>query len=168
MNLILLFYLASMSSNDKNLIRVRIMADFQFGKGCGDILFPEGVVFKLSKTKRVRQVFNNNDHVATVRASDGMLTLGIEGARLVHYFFPRPEKRVVVCEDAVPFIAQGKTAFAKHVLGMDQGLRAGDEVIVVSESDELLATGQLLLSPAEILALDRGMAVDVRRGRDQT
>lgn len=156
-----------MQTNDKNLTRVRIMADFQFGKGCGDILFPDSVTFRLSKTKRVRQVFNNSDHIATVRASDGMFTLGIEGARRLHDFLPGPQKRVVVCEDAVPFVSQGKTTFAKHVTSMDPELRAGDEVIVVSGSDELLATGQLLLSPEEILVLDRGMAVDVRRGRDQ-
>jgi uncharacterized protein with predicted RNA binding PUA domain len=156
-----------MQTSDKNLTRVRIMADFQFGKGCGEILFPEGVTFKLSKTKRVRQVFNNNNHVATVRASDGMFTLGMEGAHLLHGLFPMPEKRVVVCEDAVPFVSQGKTAFAKHVIGIDSEMRAGDEAIVVNESDDLLATGQLLLSPEEIIVLDRGMAVDVRRGKDQ-
>lgn len=156
-----------MQANDKNLTRVRIMADFQFGKGCGEVLFPEGVTFKLSKTKRVRQVFSKNNHIATVRASDGMFTLGMEGAGLLHALFPAPEKRVVVCEDAVPFVSQGKTAFAKHVIGIDPEMRAGDEVIVVSESDELLATGQLLLAPEEIIILDRGMAVDVRRGRDQ-
>lgn len=156
-----------MQANDKNLTRVRIMADFQFGKGCGAVLFPDDVTFRLSKTKRVRQVFNNNEHIATVRASDGVFTLGIEGARRLHDFIPGPLKRVVVCEDAVPFVAQGKTVFAKHVTRLDSEMRAGDEVIVVSDSDELLATGQLLLSPEEILVLDRGMAVDVRRGRDQ-
>lgn len=156
-----------MHAYDKNLSRVRIMADLQFGKGCGEILFPESVVFKLSKTKRVRQVFNDKEHIATVRASDGMFTLGIEGARRLHGYFPAPGKRVVVCDDAVPFVSKGKTAFAKHVLDIDRSMRAGDEVIIVSQTDELLATGQLLLAPEEILILDKGMAVDVRRGKEQ-
>ncbi|TGC10900.1 pseudouridine synthase [Methanolobus halotolerans] len=144
------------------------MADFQFGKGCGDVFFPEGVSFRLSKTKRVRQVFNEGEHIATVRAKDGMLTLGMEGARTLHEYFSSPARRVVVCEDAVPFVAKGKTAFAKHVLAIDPELRAGDEVVVVSESDELLATGQLIFSPFEIGSLDKGAAVDVRRGKDQS
>ncbi|MBN2111290.1 MAG: pseudouridine synthase [Methanosarcinaceae archaeon] len=144
------------------------MADFQFGKGCGNVLFPECVSFRLSKTKRVRQVFNGNEHIATVRAKDGMLTLGMEGARLLHGYFPAPERRVAVCEDAVPFVAKGKTTFAKHIISLDPELRAGDEVLIVSGSDELLATGQLLFSPSEIAFLDRGAAVDVRRGKDQS
>ncbi len=164
----LIHYLASMPDVEKNLKRVRIMADFQFGKGCGNALFPDDVTFRLSKTKRVRQVFKDDEHIATVRAKDGMLTLGMEGARALHDYFPAPARRVVICEDAVPFVAKGKTTFAKHVLSLDPELRAGDEVVVVSGSDELLATGQLLFSPGEVAYLDRGAAVDVRRGRDQS
>jgi uncharacterized protein with predicted RNA binding PUA domain len=37
-------------------------------------------------------------------------------------------------------------------------------VLVTDEADRLLATGQLLLSPEEILAFDSGAAVDVRAG----
>jgi len=72
----------------------------------------------------------------------------------------------VVCEEASPFVAKGKTAFAKHVVSLDPELRAGDEVLVTDESNRLLATGQLLLSPEEILALESGPAVDVRVGAE--
>ncbi|WP_406659869.1 PUA domain-containing protein [Methanolobus sp. ZRKC3] len=157
-----------MTSSDKNLKKVRIMADFQFGKGSGNALFPDSVTFQLSKTKRVRQILNEGKHIATARAKDGTLTLSIEGAATLHGQIPSPKGRVVVCGDAVPFVAKGKTTFAKHVLSLDPELRAGDEVMVVSESDDLLATGQLLLSPHEISVLDKGAAVDVRRGRDQS
>ena len=153
-----------MSNADKNLIRVRTMADIQFGKGCGEILFPDGVTFLLSRTKRVRQVQFNGKHMATVRAKDGMLTLSIDGAVALHQGLKKPASRVVICDDAVPFVAKGKTAFAKHVVAVDPELRAGDEVILVDEKDEILATGQLLLSPAEAIRMDRGPAVDVRRG----
>jgi len=50
------------------------------------------------------------------------------------------------------------------VIEIDPELRAGEEVLVTDKTDRLLATGQLLLSPAEILALDGGAAVDVRVG----
>lgn len=58
----------------------------------------------------------------------------------------------------------GKTAFAKHVIDIDPELRAGEEVLITDKNDRLLATGQLLLSPAEIRDLDSGTAVDVRAG----
>ncbi|WP_321429244.1 PUA domain-containing protein [uncultured Methanolobus sp.] len=157
-----------MSNADKNLIRVRTMADIQFGKGCGDILFPDGVTFQLSRTKRVRQVQFNGKHMATVRARDGMLTLSIDGAAALHQGLGKPASRVVICDDAVPFVSKGKTAFAKHVVAVDPELRAGDEVIIVDGKDEILATGQLLLSPDEALHMDRGPAVDVRRGIAQS
>lgn len=156
-----------MKRNEKNLARIRTIADYQFGKGCGRILFPDGVTFQLSKTKRVRQILYKGRRIATVRAKDGVLTLGMDGAEVVHGAIPKPNLRVVVCEDAVPFVSKGKTAFSKHVIGIDQNLRAGEEVLVVDESDELLATGQLLYSPEEIRFQDKGGAVDVRRGKDQ-
>lgn len=144
------------------------MADIQFGKGCGESLFPDGVAFQLSRTRRIRQVQYNGRHMATVRAKDGMLTLSIDGAMALHRSRDKPFLRVVICDDAVPFVSKGKTAFAKHVIDVDPELRAGDEVVIVDSSDEFLATGQLLLSPAEALSMDRGPAVDVRRGIAQS
>jgi uncharacterized protein with predicted RNA binding PUA domain len=156
-----------MKRNEKNLARIRTIADYQFGKGCGRILFPDGVTFQLSKTKRVRQILYNDRRIATVRAKDGVLTLSMNGADVVHKETRKPNLRVVVCEDAVPFVSKGKTAFSKHVIDIDPDLRAGEEVLVVDGSDELLATGQLLYSPEEIGFQDKGGAVDVRRGREQ-
>jgi uncharacterized protein with predicted RNA binding PUA domain len=148
----------------KRLNMVRMIADFQFGKGIGRELFPDGATFQLSRTKRVRQVLYSGNRIATARAKDGFFTLSIEGASVVHSLLPGKKLRVVVSEDAVPFVEKGKTAFIKHVVEIDPELRAGEEVLVTGEDDRLLATGQLLLSPAEILALDSGAAVDVRAG----
>lgn len=140
------------------------MADYQFGKGCGEVLFPDDATFILSRTKRVRQILSGDSRIATVRAKDGVLTLSIEAASALHAYLPFPGQRVVICEDAVPFVSKGKTAFAKHVVELDPYLRAGEEVLVVNKQDELLATGQLLLSVSEVLAMDAGPAVDVRAG----
>ena len=141
-----------------------MIADYQFGKGIGKELFPEGSTFQLSRTKRVRQVFYSGKRIATARAKDGFFTLSIEGASIVHRLLPGEKLRVVVSEDAAPFVEAGKTAFAKHIVEIDPELRAGEEVLVTDNADRLLATGQLLLSPAEILSLDSGAAVDVRVG----
>ncbi|AKB76440.1 tRNA-guanine(15) transglycosylase [Methanosarcina lacustris Z-7289] len=141
-----------------------MIADYQFGKGIGKELFPEGSTFQLSRTKRVRQVVHSGKRIATARAKDGFFTLSIEGASVVHRLLPGNRLRVVVSEEAVPFVEAGKTAFAKHVIEIDPELRAGEEVLVTDKADRLLATGQLLLSPAELLSLDSGAAVDVRVG----
>ncbi|MHC1756081.1 MAG: PUA domain-containing protein [Methanosarcina sp.] len=153
-----------MNNGVERLSRVRMIADYQFGKGTGKELFPDGSTFQLSRTKRVRQVFYSGQRIVTARAKDGFFTLSIEGASIVHRLLPGKRLRVVVSEEAAPFVEAGKTAFAKHIIEIDPELRAGEEVLVTDQADRLLATGQLLLSPAEILSLDSGAAVDVRVG----
>ena len=147
-----------------HLKRVRTIADYQFGRGVGEFLFPDNVNFQMSTTGKVRQIMLENNRMATVRAHDGMLTLGIAGARRLHEFIKYPGKRVVVNSDAIPFVAKGKNAFAKHVVAADPDIRAGDEVIVVDENDMLLATGKAVLCAVEMIAFKKGMAVEVRSG----
>jgi uncharacterized protein with predicted RNA binding PUA domain len=144
------------------LKRARIIADFQFGRGSGVALFPDETTFKLSNTKRLRYLFSGKERIATVRASDGLLTLSMLGARRLHSFFPPPRLRVAVFEDAAPFVAKGGNVFAKHVKSVDQEIRAGEEILVVDQKDSLLATGKAMLSPDEMLQLKRGAAVLTR------
>ena len=149
-----------------HLKRVRTIADYQFGRGVGEFLFPDNVNFQMSTTGKVRQIMLENNRMATVRAHDGMLTLSIAGARRLHEFIKYPGKRVVVNSDAIPFVAKGKNAFAKHVVAADPDIRAGDEVIVVDENDMLLATGKAVLCAVEMIAFKKGMAVEVRSGSE--
>ena len=155
-----------MSYQLSHLKRVRTIADYQFGRGAGEILFSDNVVFQLSTTKRIRQILLDNERLATVRAKDGMLTLSIKGARKLHGFIKYPGQRVVVNSEAAPFVGKGKTAFSRHVLEVDPEIRAGQEVLVVDENDKLLATGRTALCALEMQAFKKGIAVDIRSGID--
>jgi predicted RNA-binding protein (TIGR00451 family) len=149
----------------ENLLRkARIIADFQFGKGTGEILFPDTVDFVLSKTRRISQIKENEKRIATLRSFDGLLTLSIEGAQRLHRFLNYPGLRVVMNEESSEFIRRGGTAFCKHVLDADPAIRAYDEVIVVDEKDRLLATGKAMLAGEEIKSFKHGVAVKVRYG----
>ena len=148
------------------LARVRTIADYQFGNGAGTGLFPEECEFQLSQTGRVRQILLNGERIATVRARDGRLTLSYRGAGRLRETIPPPGYRVSIDPSVSDFVAKGKTAFAKHVKAADPGIRAGDEVLVVTGDDELLATGMAILSGAEMLAFNYGPAVKVRQGRE--
>jgi len=154
-------------SENSSFARVQAIADYQFGGLCGTALFPEGCRFLLSTTGRVRQILYNDVRLATIRASDGRLTLGIEGARRLHAALPAPGYRVVIREDVAGFVAQGKNTFAKHVLEADPQIRAGDDVLVVAGGDRLLACGAALLSGKEMLAFNYGAAVRVRQGSEK-
>ena len=111
-----------------------------------------------------RQIKVKGKHLATFRAEDGLLTLGIEGARRLHEVLPFPRMRVVVNEDAEPFARKGKNVFAKFVVDADPEIRPYDEVLVVNRNGELLATGQTLLNGEELKVFQSGLAVKVRRG----
>lgn len=154
-------------TQEARLKRVRMMADYQFGKGAGAVLFDDDAKFLLSKTKRIRQVHSGGERIATVRARDGFFTLSMEGARRLHGHLKAPAMRVSVVDDAVPFVAKGKTAFCKHVISVDPEIRAMEEILVTDKDDKLIATGQLVLSPREILCSTQGAAVLVRNGIDR-
>lgn len=150
---------------DRMLRTVRVIADYQFGRGAGRVLFPDTCKFVLSPTTgRIRQIKDRGVRIATLKADSGWFTLSIEGARRLHEAFEYPKLRIVVLKDVAEFIAQGKSVFAKHVVDVDLNVRANDEVIVVDEDDNLLATGRAVLSAKEMLEFDRGVAVSVRQG----
>ena len=151
-------------SENSSLRRVQTIADYQFGGSVGTGLFGEGCTFIFSTTGRIRQILDGGVRLATVRASDGRLTLGIEGARRLQSLLPVPGYRVVIRDDVAEFVAQGKNAFAKHVVAADPAIRAGDDVLVVSGNDRLIACGAASLSGAGMLAFNYGVAVKVRQG----
>jgi len=148
----------------KELKKARIVADYQFGAGAGEILFPDNVEFILSKTRRIAQVKEDGKRIATLRSFDGLLTLSIEGAKRLQHVFKYPGIRVVMNEESSEFIRKGGTAFCKHVIDADPAIRAYDEVMVMDEKDRLLATGKAMLSGEEMKIFEHGVAVKVRYG----
>lgn len=150
-------------SKEEAKLYVQAVAEYQFGEGASEA-FRDIFVELSRKTGMPRQIKAGGKHVATFRAEDGLLTLGIEGARKLHKLLPYPRKRVVVNEDAEPFARKGKNVFAKFVIDADESIRPYDEVLVVNKNDELLATGQSLLNGKELRIFQQGLAVKVRRG----
>jgi uncharacterized protein with predicted RNA binding PUA domain len=155
-----------------NFERVRTLADFQFFKGAGMCLFPDACTFIYSRRGGVRQVLLDNHRLATLRAHDGRLTLGLAGCKRLYEVTAAPpfqgtEFRVMVQQDVASFIADGKNVFAKHVVFCDSSLLAGDEVIVVDEAGALLGVGMAHICGNEMRAFMYGAAVQMRRGVNQ-
>jgi 7-cyano-7-deazaguanine tRNA-ribosyltransferase len=151
--------------HDPDVIRIRAVADMQFGLGAGRALTEGSLELVKSKTTgKIRNVLLNKKHILSMRAHDGLFTLKLNGAKLLHKRFRKPTMRVVVNEDSVQFNREGKNVMAKFVLDCDDGLRPGDEVLVVDELDELVAVGRANMTREEMLAFKKGVAVDVREG----
>ena len=148
------------------IYKMRILADFLFGRGAGiALLHGKDIHVELSKaTGKIRHVYMNGERIMSIRAHDGMISLSLAGARRLQRAFKFPKLRVVVRNDVAEFIKKGRDVFAKHVVQVDGNIRPGMEVIVVNQNDELLAVGRAVLSGEEMILLNRGVAVRVRRG----
>ncbi len=155
-----------MSSNRyKELLRIRKLADFQFGRGTGETLFPENVEITISrKTKKIRYIYQNHTLLATLRPTNGFFSLSLAGARnLVKALGPKAPI-LEISEEASNFIRRGGDVFAKHVISVNEEIRSGEEIIVLSPLSEIVGVGRALLSGCEMKSFRRGIAVKIRKG----
>lgn len=150
---------------DWNVDRVQTILDYQFGKGIGKILTKGETDLVVSrKTKRLRNLLLNGEHVASLSHRRGMFILQKKGAELIHKSSKSPKFRVIVDADTAEFNRKGKSVFCKFIEDIDSNLRCMDECVVVTPDDQLIAFGKLLVSPKELGLGQQGMAVRVRSG----
>jgi archaeosine-15-forming tRNA-guanine transglycosylase len=139
----------------------------QLGPPAAEALLAGEIAFKRSPTnQRVRNVLVDGVHVASVRARDGLLSLRFEGGERIRAAAAPPTMRLVLETDAVPFVAEGKNPMARFVEAADAALRPGDECLLVSPSDELVAVGRMLLAGWEVEQVQRGPAARTRGRQD--
>ncbi len=140
---------------------LRAIADYQFRNYVGSQLIPDNVLLKISKnTGRIREVLTPTDKIASIMASTFTFNLSLYGGSILHKM--TDDLRVVVVNDVIKHVVTGTSLFSRHVLSVDDGLRAGDEVLVVDEGDNLICVGRLVLSPYEVMFFTRGIAVKLR------
>lgn len=148
------------------LLKLRKIADFQFGKGIGDILFPENTVITFSRyTGRIKQARLNGGPIVTVSPKYGRILLTYSGAERLRNILPSGRFRVIVKQEVCEFVSHGSDVFSKHVVEADREIIPGEEVLVESESGELLGVGKAVLAGYEIDRYKRGVAVRVRHSR---
>lgn len=147
------------------LRRIRSVADYQFGKGIGERLFPENVKIEYSKrTGRIRYVYLNGKRLTTLRPTDGLFSLSIVGAKRIAEKTEAANCLVTVQSSVAKVVAEGGDVFAKHIVKADGEIRSKDEVIVVSEAGEVLAVGRATMSCEDMKSFRTGVAVKVRHG----
>jgi uncharacterized protein with predicted RNA binding PUA domain len=150
---------------ENSLTKIRAIADYQFGKGVGIQLFPSNVEIQYSpRTGRIRFINLNGERLATLRPTDGVLSLSIKAAVFMAEKTPFAKCFVTVKNEVSKFIAEGGDVFAVHVVKVDEEVGAKDEVIAVDEDGQVLAVGRTILSSGEMMAFKTGVAVKVRHG----
>ena len=145
--------------------RVRCILDYQFGKGTGKIFTDGETELVISrKTRRLRNLLLDGEHVASLSHRRGMFILQKKGAELLHEHSEKPAYRITVTSETAEFNRKGKSVFCKFIEHIDSKLKCLDECIVVTPNDELIAFGKLMIGPKEIELKQQGMAVRVRSG----
>ncbi len=140
-----------------------MIADYQFSGGTGSCLFSNEIDSSISrKTGKVKEIREGGNYIATLNPKSGTFSLSLEGARRLLHKHGIP--RATVMSEFASLISKGGNVFAKHIIEADEGIRAGNEVIVLSEDSSLLAVGHSLLSGDEAKRFKRGIAIKVRRG----
>ena len=154
---------------ENNLAKVRSIADYQFGKGVGTMLFPDNIEIQYSpRTGRIRFINLNGERLATLRPTDGVLSLSIKAAVFMAEKTPFAKCFVTVQNEVSKFIAAGGDVFAVHVVKVAEEVGAKDEVIALDEDGKVLAVGRTMLSSEEMKAFKTGVAVKVRHGSKES
>ena len=154
---------------ENNLSKVRSIADYQFGVGVGEQLFPDNIEIQYSpRTGRIRYINLNGERLATLRPTDGLLSLSLKAAEFMAHNTPFAKCFVTVQNDVSKYIAAGGDVFAVHVVKVDSEVGAKDEVIALDENGQVLAVGRTVLSSGEIKAFKTGVAVKIRHGSNES
>jgi uncharacterized protein with predicted RNA binding PUA domain len=152
-----------------NLAKVRSIADYQFGKGVGVQIFPDNIEIQYSpRTGRIRFINLNRERLATLRPTDGVLSLSLIAAQTMAKKTPFAKCFVTVKNEVSKFISAGGDVFAVHVVKVDPEVGAKDEVIALDEDGQVLAVGRTMLSSEEMKAFKTGVAVKIRHGTKES
>ena len=153
---------------NRDLEKLRSIADYQFGFGAGEAIFPDNARIQYSKnTGRPRHIWDGDILLANYRPNDALYTITIAGAERLVSKKKDYDQYVVVVDDVLEFIEDGKNLFAKHVKDVGSGVKPGQEVVVLDSDGMVAAVGKSILSKDEMYAFKTGLAVKIRRGRNK-
>jgi len=144
------------SKRERQHNTIRAIADFQFGPGAGDELFPDLRTTGRHPKLQVRD--DSGTQLAAQVPQYGVLSFTLAGAR--HWAeSDAPTKRVEIDS----FVPHG-SVLAPGVVDASEDIRVGDEVVV--EGPVAFGVGRAEMSGPEMRASTRGVAVEVRHVED--
>ncbi|TET12387.1 MAG: tRNA guanosine(15) transglycosylase TgtA [Candidatus Thorarchaeota archaeon] len=146
--------------------KLRAVLTYQWGPEVASMVNLEGLSIDISRsTGKIRHVRLGSEIILTLVPTTGLFTATYEGGLqlLKHGLDP---KYIVRLDDEVrEYVADGKSALAKFITHAHPNLRAGEEVVVVDSSNTLLGVGKALLNGHEMIAFQRGVAVNIRHSK---
>ena len=135
--------------------------DALFGEGVSSCI-PPNVRFTHSRTGRIRSAYSGDDLLCTLRIDGGLaITPRFAQMLLAHREFQ--ESCVEVSGEAAPFVRDGRSVFARHVVRCGGHVGVSAETPVTHEG-MVIAVGRAVLSAGMMAGCDRGVAVRIRNG----
>lgn len=133
--------------------------DALFGAGASGCM-PESVRFTHYRTGRIREMYQDDILLCTLRTDGGLaVTVRFAQALLSNPGFA--EYCMEVGDDAAPFVAEGRSVFARHVVRCGRQVRVAADTPVIHDG-RVIAVGRALLSAEMMEGASRGVAVRVR------
>lgn len=140
--------------------QVRALLSIEYGPVVAEELERSVRGERSRRTGRLRG-FVRDGRTWFVVGTDGLARPTYFGATQLAPLLGEGRGRVVVSDDAIPFVSSGRSLFARFVVSADPALVPDQTALVVSRSDAVLAIGRLLLAPHEIPRMHRGVAVRI-------
>lgn len=149
-------------ANIKDLVILNGTFNYQF-QISNTLVLSENIILGISKsTKKIRHIYINDKLIATIRPSDGFLIFNIEGAEYIKRKLKTLPKKVVVSKIVQQILKKSSIIPAKYIVDADQNIYPEDEVFIVDEENQILATGKAILTGYEMKNSKTGIAVKVR------
>jgi 7-cyano-7-deazaguanine tRNA-ribosyltransferase len=146
--------------------KLRALLIHQWGRNAGGIADLENLEVVLSKsTGKIKHIKLDDEILFTIVPTTGLITPTFRGGQELLRIGIDGIYKVIIDSEVSQFVSSGKSALAKFVKHADGNLRAGEEVLVLDEADNLLGTGRSVLSGKEMIAFNRGVAVMIRHSR---
>jgi archaeosine synthase len=140
------------SKREREHNTVRAIADYQFGAGAGEALFPD--LRTEARYPKLRATDADGTQLAAMVPTVGLLALSIAGAR--RWVESDVETRRVEIDDFVPH----GSVLAPGIVGASDSIRVGEEVVI--EGPSAFAVGRAEMPGPAMEESTRGIAVDVR------
>ncbi|MHA1590931.1 MAG: DUF5591 domain-containing protein, partial [Candidatus Heimdallarchaeaceae archaeon] len=134
--------------------RMQAVADFEYGSGIGEILFPYSVKIK-GKYPRDQQIYKDNEHIATYVTRSGYLSLFPKYANLI----------LSKTENILEFGANrvsGSNIYAPGVVHANNRIQPNDEIFIVHEN-QIIATATALVSGSDMNKMTSGIVAEVKK-----
>jgi archaeosine synthase len=134
--------------------RLQAVADFQYGKGVGKILFTKDIKIR-SKYPKDLQIFREGKHIASLSSRTGYLSISPSVAQEI----------IDLAQNKLHFgadYASGSNIYAPGCLNADVSILPNDEIFIVHENT-VIATAKAFVSGSDMNKMTSGSLAEVKK-----